>query len=480
MTDPTLDQINSLNADEIVKDLLRGWIHIRENYSQQIRRFYFNKQDKEELGQLAQELYNKYKDQQSSAQAKVVWDEGIFKQFFSVWLYGAENFSLLAYPYTLLMVESLNSTFFQQILQKCFSIHVDLDLFGRIFWQENRSVRARFSSVDLKLLKAFFNPTRILTVEASSSIDFPNALEIWRSEIGFSKSTAQTRYQRLLNLSIITRRSLINYAKLGLTPLLKIYNRTEVPSESEMLFCTWESPIFPEKTIRILVMPERSSFWFRHSARDVYILQGRYNGINIDSFDGSSWKTNHQLINSSSTPVNIPSPLWKMQFTSVNRFAFVPNDLKLLSELFQTPERQIKYLGPRAGLEDSGYIPKRLQQLRDARVFQTQFRLYNAGLNERYYVLAVGTTNDLLPIYQFICYLPQYYIAKAERCIYALLWLSSEIEPAFLDVCNYLKENLELKKLYYGIIDQGSKTHNPDLPNLWIEKRNCWKSEPED
>ena len=81
--DSTLGHINNLNADEIVKDLLRSWSHIRNTYPQQIRRFQFKEQDKKELGQLAQSLYQKYNNPKSSAQNKVVWDEGIFKQFFS-------------------------------------------------------------------------------------------------------------------------------------------------------------------------------------------------------------------------------------------------------------------------------------------------------------------------------------------------------------------------------------------------------------
>ncbi|MFX0066142.1 MAG: hypothetical protein ACFFC7_28580 [Candidatus Hermodarchaeota archaeon] len=331
-------------------------------------------------------------------------------------------------------------------------------------------------------MNAFFNPRRILTVEASSSIGFPNTLEIWRPEMGFSKSTAQARYHRLLHLQIIHRRSFTNWAKLGLIPLLKIYNRTDAPSEAELLFSNWESPILPEKTIRILVIPERSSFWFKHSARDVYILQGRYSGINISLFNGFTWRgvLYHQLNNSSSPSADIPSPLWKMRFTSVNRFPFVPSDLKLLSALSRSSERQIKYFSSHAGLKDSGYIPKRLKKLRNDQVFQTQFRLYHTGLNERYYVLAVGTASDILPIYKFVHYLPQYSIIKAERCMYALIWLSSEVRQIFLDRCNYLKETLKLEKFYYGLLDPGSKTHYPDLPNLWNENGNYWNSEPED
>ncbi|MFX1535470.1 MAG: hypothetical protein ACFFDI_14690 [Promethearchaeota archaeon] len=474
MDDPILDQIDNLNAEEIVKDLLRSWSRIRTTYQLQIRRFRFKEQDKKELGQLAQSLYQKYNNPQSSAQNKVVWDEGIFNQFFSVWLYGKETYPLFAYPYHLLIAESLNSNLFNQILESLSSMYITLERFSETFWQERWSVKAKLSGTDLKILKEFFK-----ICDASSSIGFPNTLEIWRSDLNFSKSTAQARYQRLLALEIIIRRSIINYAKLGLIPLLKIYNQNDTPSETELLFSTWGSSLPPDKFIRLLVIPERSSFWYNHSARDVYVLQFRCSGVNINLFDGIRWRIDvkhHQLDDGSSKTTDFTLPQWKMDFTSVNRFPFVSSDLNLLTELVSTPERQIKYLGSRAGLKNSGYVPKRLQQLRNAGIFQTYFGLYNVGLNKRYSLWSRGEENELQTLYHWIRLLPRYFIFKSDRGLFALTWLSEEVEGVFLERCSFFQETL--REFSYGYLDYFISP-TLSLPNLWNEEKEIWESEPE-
>ncbi|MFX0066140.1 MAG: hypothetical protein ACFFC7_28570 [Candidatus Hermodarchaeota archaeon] len=471
MTDSTLDQINNLNADELVKDLLRNWYHIRSTYPDQIQRFYFNEQDKEELGQLAQKFYQKYGNQQSST---VVWDEGIFKEFFSVRLYGHETYPLFAYPYHILNVESLNQNIFDKILQECAISYMDLNLFAQIFWHEKWITTARFTQVDLQLLKAFFNH-----VKPRSRIGFPNTKEFWRSTMKFSERTARHRYGRFLNLGILLRRSLLNYPKLGLIPLLKICE-SENLSELESVFTIWKNRISEDKIIYLLVIPAFSSFWAEHSATDVNILQFRSGGVNIDLFDGMEWNEAEfsRLIDNALNVEASPVSQWNMDFTSVERFKFLNLDLKILEELRSTPERQIYHWSSRINASQT-YIGDRLQALRDAGVFQTSFRLHHAGLNDRFYLLAIGSEEYLVPIHQSVCQVPQYYIMKAKNCFYAVMEFSSNTKFVFLKICERLGSQLDLEKFHYGNIDQTAQAHNPDLSNLWDEEKQIWYSEKE-
>ncbi|MFX1251873.1 MAG: hypothetical protein ACFFCZ_09715 [Promethearchaeota archaeon] len=478
MTDPILDQINNLNATELVKDLLRNWASIRKIYSSQIRRYHFSEEDKKELGQLAKKLYQKYKDQQSSAQVRFVWDEGTFKQYFSVSIFGTENYPLLSFPYSFLMVESLNSTIFQQLLQNWPSVHVDLDLFARVFWQERKTI-VTFSKVDLQLLKALFTH-----IETSSCIGVPKVADFWYKGLKFSKSTAYLRYSRLFDLGIVTRRSIINFVSIGLIPLIKIYHQSEIPTSIEMLFSTWEDPFSPDKSLQILAIPPFSSFWGEHSSQDVHRLQYRYDGININLFDGKNWQLNFlpQLVDTLPISGHIPAPLWKMDFTTKKPFPFRYSDLRLLKELQLSHERQIKYIPQRADFKSEGHAYGRLQKLREEKIFQTLFKLYTAGLGERYYLLILGTEQTLLPIYQFICHMPQYYIAKSESCIYALVWLPSELEKNLLEACNHLKDMLGLQKFYYGTLNSNARSHFPNFLELCKFNENgkpIWKSELE-
>ncbi|MFX1534856.1 MAG: hypothetical protein ACFFDI_11585 [Promethearchaeota archaeon] len=474
MTDPTLEEINNLNAEELVKDIFRGWVFIRKIYTKEIQKFQFSDQSKTKLTQLAKKMYEKYADRQDSSQSRVVLDEGVLKDFFSVQMYGNELYPLFTYPYNILKADSLNTDIFRCILQHLPAKYVDIDLFAQIYWQENRNCMARITEVDVRLLNKIFSG-----IETKSSLGFPDVRDLWHPNMDFSKSTARVHYRRLLNLTILQRRSLINYARLGLIPLLKIYNKTEKLSQEEIEFCSWESTLSSNQYLRILNIPERSSFWYKHSSQDVHILQFRYDGINFNLFNGNFWNIDflEQLVDDSLINKQIPASQWQMVFSSNSRFPFRSSDLRLLVEL-HTPERQIKHLGSRANIH-SKYVSNRLKELQDGKLFQTSFMLHNVGLNERYYLLVIGSEDELLPFYQFACRLPRYYIAKAEKCIYALIWLPSELQSRFLNACSLLKTKLNLQRIYYGLIDQNSRSILPDLPSLWNEKKKIWFTEPE-
>ncbi|MFX0061400.1 MAG: hypothetical protein ACFFC7_04375 [Candidatus Hermodarchaeota archaeon] len=75
--DPIVKRINSLNTDEIVKDILKGWYLLHTNYPEQIRKYQLSLQAQETCRQLARELYEK----NSNSFSRVVWDEELFKNW---------------------------------------------------------------------------------------------------------------------------------------------------------------------------------------------------------------------------------------------------------------------------------------------------------------------------------------------------------------------------------------------------------------
>ncbi|MFX0012640.1 MAG: hypothetical protein ACFE9R_20175 [Candidatus Hermodarchaeota archaeon] len=473
MSDASINRINSLNAEEVVKDILKGWEHLRETYPDQIRKFQFSKLIKRELVQLAQKFYEKYSKVPHSLQTKVLADKGVLEEFFSVQIYGKETYPIFTYPYTILVAESINPDILNKLFDNWPSFYVNLERFIHLFLGERWNTVARFSSIDLQLLKTFFSD-----IETQSSIAFPDTSEFLYPNVGFTQRTAQYRYRRFLDLQILTRRSIINYAKLGLTPLLKIYEENENSSQIELNFSIWESSLSPNKTLRLLVVPPYGSFWYKYSAKDVYLLQSRVGGINIDLFNGKDWKLVNLFQSIDRLPNNVElSPYYyKMNFM-VDSVKFGAIDLRILRELIITPERHIKYIGPRINLKESGYIPKRLQWLRNNNVFQTYFRLNNAGINDSYYLLAIGNEDDLLTICKFAYKLPRYYIAKSKNCIFALLWLPSEARQMFLNACSRLRSNLSIQELYYGIVNQ-EPISPPNLIKFWDGEEKRWKMEP--
>ncbi|MFX0091701.1 MAG: hypothetical protein ACFFBD_08045 [Candidatus Hodarchaeota archaeon] len=473
MNEPTLEQINGLNTEEIVKDLLRGWAFIRVKYEREIRKFRFNNQHKKELRQIAEEFLQKHSNTDFTSKSKVRKDIGIIEDFSSIHIYGSETYPLLAYPNSFLIMEALNPDIFNQIFYQWPSVHVDIDLFSQIFWQKKRSTKARFNNTDLKLLTIFFSH-----VKTKSSIGFPKVSEIWHPDLEFKISLATIRYRRLTSLMILDRQSIINYARLGLVPLLKIYNRNEVPSDAEVCFSTWETALSPDQSLRILVMPPYSSFWTEHSARDILRLQFRHDGTNVNIFNGKLWQLDFSA-NDLPLNENIPVPQWQTDYT-LTSVRFAPSVLALLKELALTTERRIKYFALRAEYHE-GFGSNRYHKLRKRKFFQSCFRLFNAGLNERYHILALGTEKELQLIYQFVCQLPQYYLAKADRCIYSYLWLPTENISQLLDEFTQLKAKTKLDSFYYGRVDSNAKSHLPDLPSLCKikDEKRIWYSEPE-
>ncbi|MFX0065697.1 MAG: hypothetical protein ACFFC7_26280 [Candidatus Hermodarchaeota archaeon] len=87
MTGPTLEEINNLNAEELVKDIFRGWVFIRKTYTKEIQKFQFSEQTKADLRRMAQELYNKYADQQKLTQNKLKLDKGVLNIFYYIQIY---------------------------------------------------------------------------------------------------------------------------------------------------------------------------------------------------------------------------------------------------------------------------------------------------------------------------------------------------------------------------------------------------------
>ncbi|MFX0060623.1 MAG: hypothetical protein ACFFC7_00375 [Candidatus Hermodarchaeota archaeon] len=473
-----LDRIN--NADEIVKEILRNWGYLRSTYPDQIKKYKFSEDTKHVLKQIALEFYEKYSKLPFSNQAKVVKNEKFLKLYSSVQIYGKDTNPLFTFPNTFLAADSLNPEIYRTILHNWPISHVDIELFSRIFWRERRKVVARYSNVDLQIIKAFFNFFKDLEVQKRWG--YPDTTEFMSSDQIVTQRTIQLRYKRLLNLQILVRRSIINHSKLGLIPLLKVYDPTEVPSKIEKLYSTWYSPLSPTRSIRILVIPEHSSFWYQHSATDVFVLQSRYRGININSFNGNSWKMDiepKKLVKLLLAPEEKPSPQWKMDFTFSDGFSFTESDLNLLFEYVLTSARRIKDIMPRTGVEDSGYIPLRLKQLLSEEVLQTYFRLDSVGLNEGYSIWVSGTETELQPIYHWICHSPQYFIATAERGLFALIWLSSKLEGRFFEIYSLLKGYLDIQDFCYSPIDQTARSGLPDLLSLWDNKKEMWYSEQE-
>ncbi|MFX0094141.1 MAG: hypothetical protein ACFFBD_20555, partial [Candidatus Hodarchaeota archaeon] len=430
------ERINSLQTDELVKDILRGWLLIRRKYAKDIRHFRFTNRTKIGLRRLAHELYSHYVGQFPS---QVCLDEGILKTYFSVQIYGHTSYPLLAYPYNLLAAESLNPTIFDRVLQQC-TTDVAFDGFARLFWREKHNCKAKLSEIDLCLLTEFFRG-----VTTRSSIGFPSAPEVRGSEMDISESTASIHYSRLLNLDILGQLTNIDYARLSLVPLLKISSQTEPPSEIESLFTTWETPLSSDQSLQFLRIPQKSSFWAEYSANDIIVLQTREVGVNFHLFNGQNWNLSflEKVVEDLPITESVPVPQWQMKYDLDNPFPFRVSDLKLLTELQATPERRIRHLGSRVGIHPK-FVSNRLTELQEAKVFQTYFKLRNVGLNERYCLLVLGNENELIPIYQFICHLPQYYINKAKECLYAIVYLTPESELDFFNACARLGKELDL------------------------------------
>ncbi|MFX0095231.1 MAG: hypothetical protein ACFFBD_26085, partial [Candidatus Hodarchaeota archaeon] len=465
------ENINALPAEELVKAILRGWQNIRRNYSAEIQKFQFSKQSKAEFQLLAQELHNQYSKFSQSSWKKLVLDPGILKDFYSVHVYSPDGYPVLAYPFHILVAEALDPTIFERILH-----HRPLTLreFILYYWKEKEKCQIKFSEVDLNLLDVLFRG-----VTTRSSINFPNAAEVrGGSKATFSSATARRRYNRLLRLGILIRYCVINHSRLGLVPVLKVYERAEDPSEVERVFSTWYSPLPAGRSVRVLVIPSRSSFWAEHVVSETNLLQFREYGVNFSLFDGCDWNLDFLMDYPNKLPNTgqLPLPQWQMPHTLDDSYLFRPSDLRLLTELQYTPERHIRHLGSRVGVHHN-FVPHRLKELQQADIFQTYFQLYNVGLTIRFYLLAVGDSSELIRLNQLIRHLPQYYITRAKRSIFAVVRLSSEAQSLFINACLRLKQKMKLQEFHWSRINESAKTYLLNLPKVWNKKGNCWLSE---
>ncbi|MFX0062268.1 MAG: hypothetical protein ACFFC7_08785 [Candidatus Hermodarchaeota archaeon] len=474
-----IKRINTLNSAEIVKDILRGWWLLRQRYPEEIRKYDFTSQLETECKRLATEFLNKYANETDiyqKSQIRVIKDEGTFNEFYSVVIYGKETYPFFSYPINFIAAESLSPAIFYQVFRNLSDSYVDLEQFTYIFFQNKNMSRARFSRADLQLLNALFS----YTVKSQSSIGFPTVPELMQKiDMKFAESTLRGCYRRLVNLGIVHRNTTINYARLRLIPLLKIYNRNEAPKKLENQFSTWESLLPPDKTLWILNIPERSSFWFDHSALDVYILQSRYEGVNINLFDGKCWRLNNRFLKRNSLADKTDSSYMKIDYT-LSHFPFRTSDLRLLTEIQISGDRKITNIAPRTDLT-IGFVSKRLNKLRKETVFRSYFRLLNAGLDQRYYFLGLGNENELMQLEYFIRGQPRFYITKSktQNCLFALVWISTEIRSQFLKNCERLDRTLQLDEFNYGLIEY-ARSHRLDFLTLWDEKKEIWLSEPKE
>ncbi|MFX0065078.1 MAG: hypothetical protein ACFFC7_23120 [Candidatus Hermodarchaeota archaeon] len=124
------------------------------------------------------------------------------------------------------------------------------------------------------------------------------------------------------------------------------------------------------------------------------------------------------------------------------------------------------------------YAAERLHQLRSAGIFQTFFKLYHVGLQVRYYLLAIGSASHLAPLAQFVCQLPRYQVWKGANCLFALLWITPELQELVQRFLSSL-QSLDFSVLLYGKISTHARAHSPNLPELWNEETGLWYSEPE-
>lgn len=470
-------RINHLNSAELVKDLLRGWFLLRQRYPEEIRKYDFTSQLKTECKLLAAGFLNKYSDKtdiSQTSQIKVIKDEGTFKEFYSVLVYGKENYPFFSYPGNFVAAESLSPNTFYQVLRNFPTQYIDLDQFAYLFFQYKNMSRTRFSRADLQLLRALFS----YDVDSQSSMGFPTVPELMqKGDWTFAESTLRGCYRRLINLGIIHRNTIINYARLRLTPLIKIYDKNEEPTELEKQFSTWESLLPSEKTLWILHIPERSSFWFDHSSQDVYLLQSRFDGVNVDLFNGKRWRFKSLSSTRKLLPDVTVSKYMKTDY-SLGHFPFRTSDLRLLTEIQITGDRKITTIAPRTDLT-IGFVSKRLNQLRKEAVFGTYFRLLNAGLDQRYYLLGLGNENELMQLEHFICVQPRFHITKSKspNCLFALVWVSTEVSSHFLKDCKLLDQALPLEEFHYGLVEY-ARSHTIDFLALWDEEKEIWFSEP--
>ncbi|MFX1250492.1 MAG: hypothetical protein ACFFCZ_02665 [Promethearchaeota archaeon] len=458
INDPIIKQINSLNTDEIVKDILEGWHLLHTTYPDEIRRYQLSSQAKETCQQLARKLYEKY----TECSTKAVWEEEHFNNWWSVRLYHENRHLGFSYPINLILAESLDPHLLYQILQSWPLSHITGEEFIQLFWQKKRAIKNTFSQVDLQLLRAIFS-----NVETKSCIGFPTIPELWQDGWHFSRRTARARYQRLQNLAILTRHSIINYAKIGLTPYLKIYDRTAELSDVERHFCTWESNISPNQILRILALPRRSTFWWNPAWRDGHKLHLRVEGFNINVFDGVQWH-----LDISGKKVNKTTHR-EIDYTA-DEIKFRYSDLHLLHKLFTTGSRQVKPLINALNYQQ-GYISRRFKELREANVFVPSFRLWNTGLTEQCYIFTLE--KDLLEVEQFIQQFPRYDYVKAQQCLYARVWIPLEIVSMFLNACSSLEKDLGLKNYHYGRVNN-FRVFTLDFPELLSDKKQRrWFSE---
>ncbi|MFX0061401.1 MAG: hypothetical protein ACFFC7_04380 [Candidatus Hermodarchaeota archaeon] len=361
------------------------------------------------------------------------------------------------------MAESLNHHLLYQILQTCPTSYMNIEQFNQIFWQKKRATKTTFSVVDLQLLKAIFS-----NVETESCIGFPSIPELWQDDWHFSERTARARYRRLQDLAILTRNPILNHGKLGLIPFLKIYDRGDELSEVEKQFCTWENSLPSDKILRYLTIPEYSWFWFESSSQIGHRIQLRGDGLRIDAFNGTKWeldKLDHEVNEATHHEIDYTGHSFKFRYS----------DLHLLYNLKISSSRQVKYVIEETDYSQ-GFVSRRFKELKEAGVFEPVFILWNAGLNERYYLFVEDTEKNLLLIEHLVRRLPRYTFLKANNCIFALVWLSSELVPIFLDRCSDLRKNLSL---LYGRVIQHNPSYMLNLPLLRDEKENLWLSEYE-
>ncbi len=414
-------------------------------------------------------FYQRFGSQPASSIFQVYWDDLSWKYYRSIYIESRQSGTLLnfQYPVKCFRLQGLYRAFYEELVRQWDTEpSKTLHRFLEMLLTRSRNILPDLNPDELTYIK-----TAAKSVSDSANQDFWKTeltrYKYFREQTGFSENLAKNVY-RLVGYGIITTRTLINFAKIGLTPYLLITSQALEEFEEDYCFFHVKSSKAGINFFGLAKPPIAVDLdWQSGLAKEIECLEIRFfsYGWNLSQLTTAGWEhpppslfiaPNDKAFGQITLDFHTsPLELWSLDALYLERVQdSVPKDLK-------------------GEIGKDGY--QRLLDLAAKRVIYPVHRFGSIQLSSKLVILYCrGPTTSLDKLQEAAHHFPLFRILRGTDWILAVLkmpstWLSSA-ETSLKD----LTSQLPITNLAIDIDHRFAAERYLQFSKLWDPEKKTW------
>ncbi|MHA2497267.1 MAG: hypothetical protein ACXAEI_17480 [Candidatus Hodarchaeales archaeon] len=454
---------------EIIAEILAFWEKIPNSSLQELT----SKVDTPKTAKLwekhAMLFFQRFGSQPANSNIQVSWDDEVWKYYRSVWVEDRHSGTFVRFPYPIkcFQIQGLNRTFYEELIRQ-WTIEPDksLRLFLEIIFTKYRSIFADLNSSELSCLKAAARSINDLAAQDFWKTDLA-IYKYYREKTGLSGDLAHI-FCRLLGHGILTARTMINFAKIGLKPYLLITSRDLEKFEQDYCFFHVESPDAGTDFIG-LAMPEIAGKigWpdDRTKEDDCLEIWSFSAGWNLSQLSTAGWQ-------------DLPATL--LEYPTEKGFGQITLDFHTTPiELWASDGMFLERVQDNLPKHAKGEIGKdgrqRLQELAAMGVIHPAHMFSSIQVSSGLAILyARGPTASLDKLQRTAYHFPRFRILRGTNWILAAIKMPpSWVSPAITSLQDLASE-LPLADLVIDVDHRFAAEHFLQFSKLWDPEKKTW------